>query len=349
MSELRKDPVTERWVIISTERGQRPSEFAPLPRTDKVSLCPFCYGNEDRTPPEIYVVRERNTAPNTPGWLVRVVSNKFPALRVEGNLNREGVGMFDKMNGIGAHEVFIEHPDHRKRGWDYTAPEIHRIIEAYIARSLDLKRDTRLRYLLIFKNDGEQAGASLSHSHSQLIATPVIPKRAREEMEGARRYFEYKERCVFCDQIREEQRFAERMIFENEHFVAFCPFASRFPFEICLLPKIHRADFSLVDGVERMPLAEAFRTTLRKLNEALSGPQYNWIIHTAPTRLLERDANQLGEDYHWHVEIIPRLTRIAGFEWGTGFYINPTPPEDAARYLREVQGTGSPELDERGA
>ena len=344
MPELRKDPITDRWVIISTERGKRPSDFVPVPRADTSKMCPFCYGNEDKTPPEIFCIREPGTKPDTEGWHVRVVPNKYPALRVEGSLDREGVGMFDKMNGIGAHEVIIEHPDHMKRFWDYTVDDIVRILRAYVARSTDLKNDTRLRHLLIFKNEGEQAGASLAHSHSQLIATPVIPKRVREEMDGAKRYYAYKERCVFCDQIREELRFGERIIFANDHFVSFCPFASRFPFEIMIMPKRHALDISVLTPDEMTALAEAMRVTTRKLNQSLSGPQYNWIVHTAPARLSHESAVG-SDDFHWHIEIIPRLTKVAGFEWGTGFYINPTPPEDAAGYLRDVEGAGTPDLE----
>ncbi|HOT35343.1 MAG TPA: galactose-1-phosphate uridylyltransferase [Candidatus Latescibacteria bacterium] len=342
MQELRKDPVTDRWVIVSTERGARPTDFESLPRPKAPQLCPFCYGFESTTPPEIYCVREAGTAPNTPGWSVRVVPNKFPALRIEGNLVREGVGMFDKMTGIGAHEVIIEHPDHQRRFWDFSVQDIERVLAAYLQRTNDLKRDIRLRHMLVFKNEGEQAGASVAHSHSQLIATPVVPKRVREKLDGVNRYLSYKERCVYCDEIREEQRFGERVVFENDSFISFCPFASRFPFEVTLLPKTHRPDFSAIDGTERTALAEALRVTMRKLNEALNGPQYNWIFLAAPTRLSGRES---WEDFHWHVEIIPRLTKIAGFEWGTGFYINPTPPEHAAAYLRGVAGCGSPGLD----
>jgi UDPglucose--hexose-1-phosphate uridylyltransferase len=344
MPELRKDPITDRWVIISTERGRRPDDFAPVPQEDKAGLCPFCFGNEDKTPPEIFAIREPGTKSNSRGWKVRVVPNKYPALRVEGNLDREGIGMFDKMNGVGAHEVFIEHPDHRKRFWDYTVEEIGYIVEAYVQRYNDLKKDLRFKYLLIFKNEGALAGASLHHSHSQLIATPVIPKRVREELDGARRYFAYKERCVFCDQVREELRLGDRVIFENDHFVAFCPFASRFPFEIMVVPREHRLDITSITPEEQAGLAETLRVTTRKLNQALRGPQYNWIVHVAPTSLNAHDEIS-RDDFHWHIEFIPRLTRIAGFEWGTGFYINPTPPEEAAAFLRDVDGTGSPVFD----
>jgi UDPglucose--hexose-1-phosphate uridylyltransferase len=339
MSELRKDPVTDRWVIISTERDKRPSDFAPVPPSNAAGLCPFCYGFEHTTPPEIFAIRNANTSRNSSGWQVRVVPNKFPALGVEGELLREGVGMFDRMTGIGAHEVIIENPDHRLRLWDYSVVEVERILEAYLQRSNDLKKDSRLRHLLLFKNEGEQAGASLAHSHSQLIATPVVPKLVREKLEGMQRYFSYKERCVYCDEIREEQRFGERVVMENDHFLSFCPFASRFPFEVKIVPKRHRTDFAAIDSGEGHSLAEILRTTIRKLNESLSTPQYNWVVHTAPSKVSAHDS---WEDYHWHIEIIPRLTKIAGFEWGTGFYINPTPPEAAAAYLREVAGCGTP-------
>ena len=345
MPELRKDPITDRWVIISTERGKRPSDFVQVKQSDTKKICPFCYGHEDKTPPEIFCIRKPGTKPNTEGWYVRVVPNKYPALRVEGSLDREGVGMFDKMSGIGAHEVIIEHPDHRKRFWDYEISDIELILQAYVQRSTDLKKDIRLRHLLIFKNEGEQAGASLAHSHSQLIATPITPKRVREELEGTKRYFAYKERCVFCDQIREEIRFGDRIIYGNEHFISFCPFASRFPFEIMIVPQRHALDMTGLQDDEMTALAEVLRITTRKLNESLNGPQYNWIVHTAPVKLSGHGSVQ-ADDYHWHIEIIPRLTKVAGFEWGTGFYINPTPPEDAASFLRDVKGLGTRELED---
>lgn len=346
MSELRRDPVTEGWVIVSTERGKRPSDFASVKPQETGQLCPFCKGNEERTPAEIFAVRPSSTRANSPGWDVRVVPNKYPALRIEGNIEREGVGMFDLMSGLGAHEVIIETPKHTERFWDYSTEHIMNILTAYLQRYSDLQKDFRLQYVLVFKNEGDSAGATASHSHSQLIATPVVPKRVREEIDGAERYFTYKERCVFCDQMREEMQFGERMIFENDHFIGFCPFASRFPFEVAILPKRHSTLPTQMKQEEQASLAEALRTTIRKLNEALDGPQYNWIFHSAPVNRgsLLRNLN-IDETYHWHIEIIPRLTRTAGFEWGTGFHINPTRPEDAAQYLREVRGCGSEESE----
>src|SRR2546428_3628291 len=205
MPELRKDPVVGRWVIISTERGRRPSDFnGSGPPSTNPKICPFDVGNEDKTPPEVLAYREPGTAPNAPGWTVRVVPNKFPALQIEGGLDRRGEGLYDRMNGVGAHEVIIEGPDHATELADLPAEHIAQVLQAYRERILDLSKDTRLRYVLIFKNHGQQAGATLEHTHSQLIATPIIPRVLQEELEGARRYYELKERCVFCDIVHQE-------------------------------------------------------------------------------------------------------------------------------------------------
>lgn len=333
MSDLRKDPIVGRWVIIAPERGKRPSDFPEEPRPRrKGGFCPFCPGNEDKTPPEIIAYREPGTMPNKPGWRVRVVPNKFPVLQVEGDLNKTGEGIYDRMNGIGAHEVIIETPDHDMALPDLPIEHIAEVIEAFKERILDLKNDIRLRYMLVFKNWGEVAGASLEHSHSQLIATPVIPKRILEEVAGSRQYYEYRERCVFCDIIRQEKEVGKRMVLENEMFVTFLPFASRFPFESWIMPKFHSHYFEDMGKEEIKSLAWMLKESLSRLNIALMNPPYNLVIHSAPVGI------QCSDYYHWHIEIIPKLTRIAGFEWGTGFYINPTPPEEAASYLRDIEG-----------
>src|SRR6187402_396559 len=215
MADLRKDPVTGRWVIISTERQKRPSDFHVETVTTKGDMmCPFCQGHEDKTPPEILAYR------NGGGWDVRVVPNKFPALQVEGNLDREGEGLFDRMNGIGAHEVIIESPDHGKTLASMSEPEIERVLWACRERIVDLKRDIRFRYILIFKNHGGAAGATLEHSHSQLIALPIVPREMKEELYGSKRHFQIKERCVFCDIVRQETRSGLRIITESADFVA---------------------------------------------------------------------------------------------------------------------------------
>ncbi|RME20902.1 MAG: DUF4931 domain-containing protein, partial [Candidatus Zixiibacteriota bacterium] len=231
MPELRKDPVIGRWVIISTERGRRPSALSSVSQRSKPRRCPFCPGNEDATPPEIMAYRDNDSEPNRPGWRIRVTPNKFPALRIEGELTREPVGIYDQMSGIGAHEVIIETPRHDCDIVDMSVEEVRDILWCYRERIMDLSRDMRLKYVLIFKNHGEAAGASLEHAHSQLIATPIVPKRVSEEINGARNYYKFKERCIFCDIIRQEISDGDRMIADHDAFIAFAPFASRFPFE----------------------------------------------------------------------------------------------------------------------
>jgi len=338
--ELRRDPIIGRWVIISSERGKRPSDFATEPEESSAKGCPFCEGNEGKTPPEIFTVNQPGNderQPNTPGWQVRVVPNKFPALRIEGELDRRGVGMFDMMNGIGAHEVIIETPDHAQRLHDLPPELVQHVVTAYRQRIVDLTRDSRFRYILVFKNEGSAAGASLSHSHSQLISTPIIPKRVTEELEGSKIYYGWKERCVFCDIIKQELNQGQRVICENEKFISLAPFAPRFPFETWLLPKDHRPFFERDNDLAM--LSALLRETLKRLSVTLSSPPYNFLIHNSPVNC--RGTDLLA--YHWHIEIMPKLTKVAGFEWGTGFYINPTKPEDAAKYLREADISESAE------
>ncbi len=331
MPELRKDPIVGRWVIISVERGKRPSDFASPSLKRRVSgFCPFCPGNEYTTPQEIYAIRHDTSQPNGPGWSLRVVPNKFPALKIEGELQKTADGIFDRMTGIGAHEVIIESPDHLASLSRMQRKEVENVLWAYYYRLTDLKNDPRLKYVLIFKNEGEAAGASLEHTHSQLIALPIVPKLVREEIEASRKYYDIKERCIFCDMILQEKEEGLRVVLENELYIAIAPFAPRAPFETWILPKSHQSCFCPPDGSFNL-LAEILQMVLKQLDKLLEIPPYNYIVHTSPF------GEEENEFYHWHIEIMPKLTKIAGFEWGTGFYINPTPPEVAARYMREVQ------------
>ncbi len=338
MPELRKDPITSRWVIVSTERAKRPSDFGADPSPRRSSLCPFCPGNEEKTPPEILTYR----TPNGEKRGVRVVPNKFPALVAEGNLHRRGKGIYDRMNGVGAHEVIIETASHEQTLATMEERQVEDVLWAYRERILDLKKDPRLQYILIFKNHGEGAGASLEHPHSQLIATPIIPKRVREEVDGAKEYYNCNERCIYCDMIREESAEKRRVVLASDYFVSIAPFASRFPFETWILPRTHRASFEDAERQEYVCLARILKETLRRVERVLSNPPYNFVIHNSPFR----EDHHLH--YHWHLEITPRLTRVAGFEWGTGFYINPTPPEEAAGYLRDVDARESSSDRNRG-
>jgi len=334
MPELRRDPVVGRWVIISTERGKRPSDFGTMVAPRRTGFCPFCPGHEEKTPPEVYAVRENGAAPNSPGWRVRVVSNKFPALQIEGDLDRRAEGIYDKMNGVGAHEVIIESPEHDRELSQNSIEQINLILGAYRARIIDLARDKRFRYIQLFKNHGEAAGASLEHSHTQLVATPIVPRRIMEELAGCEQHYEMKERCIFCDIIDQELAVGKRVAAENADYICICPFAPRFPFETWILPKAHQAYFEQSYQGNFYALARILKESLMRMNQALHNPPYNFVLHTSPCNDFRGPKH-----HHWHIEIMPKLTRIAGFEWGTGFYINPTPPEDAAAYLREARVT----------
>jgi UDPglucose--hexose-1-phosphate uridylyltransferase len=329
MPELRKDPIVGRWVIISTERARRPSDFMPAPTVRRNGGCPFCPGHEAMTPEEVLAVRDEGGAPNSPGWSLRVVPNKFPALRVEGELEPAGEGLYDRVSGIGAHEVIIEAPEHDASLATLPVDRVARVLEAYRARMLDLRRDPRLEYIIVFKNHGEPAGATLEHPHSQLIATPILPIMIDEELAGASRHFRLKKRCIWCDIVRQEQRGGVRLIREEAGFVALAPFAPRAPFETWILPTRHRAHFDETENPELASLGRLLSHVLGRLDAVLARPSYNFMLHSAPLRAAGLD------QFHWHLEILPKLTRIAGFEWGTGFFINPTPPEVAARLLRE--------------
>jgi len=337
MPQLRRDPITGRWVIIAAERAKRPEDFVVSQGEMADDGCPFCEGKEKNTPTEIFAIRAEGTKPDKPGWKVRVVPSIAPILRVEGELNRHGKGVYDLMNGIGAHEVIIETPEHIAHLCDLPVEQIKAVIDTYTRRMQDLEKDTRLKYVLIFKNYGAIAGSTMyKHSRSQLIATPVNPKLVKEELAGAKRYFDYKDRCVFCDLLKQEMDAQDRIILEMGGFIAVAPFASRFPFEAWILPKAHSCDFTRMSEAEKTDLAGMLKHTLAKLKKALGDPPYNFIFHTAPFRRAKTAGSwkTIEEDYHWHIEIIPRLTRVAGFEWGSGVYINPTPPEEAAKYLR---------------
>jgi UDPglucose--hexose-1-phosphate uridylyltransferase len=331
MPELRKDPIIGRWVIISTERARRPSDYPREPVIiEGGKFCPFCYGNEDKTPPEILAYRSNGTPANSPGWSLRVVPNKFPALGIEGELERRGEGLFDMISGIGAHEVIIESPDHEASLGQLSEKRIEDVLWAYRDRIVDLKKDKRFKYVLIFKNHGSAAGASLEHSHSQLIAMPIVPKRVREEVDGAKQYYLMKERCVFCDILRQELQSRVRIIADDEHFITLAPYAPRFPFEAWILPRKHGAAFEEASSANYEALARALRNLLQRTDRVLDRPAYNFILHTTPMR------EETDLYFHWHMEFMPKLTKVAGFEWGTGFYINPTPPEETARALREA-------------
>jgi len=333
MPQLRKDPIIGRWVIIATERAKRPKDFKIIDSSPPEKECPFCFGKEDRTPPEVYSIKD-----NEGKWKVRVVPSIKPFLAGNHGLWKKGKGPYDLMNGLGKHEVVVECPQHIGNMADLEVENIRDVFFTYEERIKEIEKDENIKYVLVFKNYSWDAGGGrVKHARSQIIATPVNLKRVKEELEGAKFYFDYHERCVFCDMIRQELSQKERLVLDEDGFVAVVPFAPRFPFEVWVLPKEHSPDFYATPYDSLYPLANVVKKVLMRIKNLLNDPPYNYVIHTAPFRRPHRGYwSTIEEDFHWHIEIIPRLTKVAGFEWGTGFYICPSLPEEAAKFLRET-------------
>ncbi len=329
MSELRRDPVVDRWVIITDEPIRSPNLSGMTREKTGGDTCPFCPGNEHLCPPEILANRPDDSHPNDARWKLRVVPSRSPLLMVEENLKRLGEGVYDKITGVGANEVIIETPRHEVRQAGMTAQELENLFWAYRDRIIDLKRDARIQYVHIYKNCGVAAGATLGHGYSLLMALPIVPRAIADEIEGAKRHFAYKQRCIYCDVIRQEIQSGTRLVSETNLFLAIEPFAPRVPFETWILPKRHTPCFDEIEPKEVLEMARIFKDVISRLDSALSQPAYNYGIHTAPF------GNECGEYYHWHLKIIPRIIPHTGFEWGTDLYINPTPPEEAAAFLRQ--------------
>ncbi|MDO8804746.1 MAG: galactose-1-phosphate uridylyltransferase [Elusimicrobiota bacterium] len=325
MPEIRKDPVFGRWVIIASERGLRPNEFRPGGAGDG-HACPFCAGNEALTPPVIY-----SLPGPAGGWRLRVVRNKFPALTSEGSSDNRREGIYNRMDGMGFHEVVIETPEHGRLLEEMPVEAIADVLKTFMLRIKEIKKDPRIKYVMIFKNHGRNAGASLLHPHSQIIAMPMAPLRVMQEIDGAADYHIERGTCVFCDIVTEEISFKRRVVAENSSFLAVTPYASRFSFETWILPKKHFSHFENIPETEAGALAEVLKTALGKLSASLPDLSYNLIVHSMPVQEPE------AEHFHWHIEIMPKLTHVAGFEWGTGFYINTVSPEDAAEILNTGQ------------
>jgi UDPglucose--hexose-1-phosphate uridylyltransferase len=291
------------------------------------------------TPHEVFAIRD-NTEPDRAGWYVRVVPNKFPALDIEGDLNPREDGVLHAVNGIGAHEIVIEHPKHDALLPFLGDDQIMRVIEACCSRVEDLRRDVRFRHVIVFRNHGTQAGASVSHPHSQVMALPIIPRAVRELLGGAGAHHARTGRCVFCDLVAQELAAGQRVVLESPHFMVLAPYASRFAFETSITPRRHCADMTQMGTEERADLAGVLRRLLTAYRSALTDPPYNLVYQTGPSPGPGPDgtidAEALAQQFHWHIEVMPRLTTLAGFEWGTGFYMNPVAPEEAARVLREA-------------
>jgi len=332
--EFRRDPLHNTWVVFSPERQRRPQDYLPA-TLQPSALDPFAEGNERLTPPEVYSIRKEKTKPNEPGWRVRVVPNRYPAMRVEGQLESAPVGLYDRLTGIGAHEVIIETPNAKLALEELSITAIAEIFASYRERIIDLDKDLRFQHIYIFKNVGPSAGASLAHAHSQLVALPIVPPLVEAKLIRARDHYHLKQRSLFSDILHSERTDGSRLVAENDGYVLYCPFASRFPFEMAIFPKRHHPEFISCTTNELHDLAEVLQFAIRRLNAVLENPGYNLLLHMAPLRRpgTERYASS-RYDYCWHLEIVPRFNSLAGFEIGLGTFINTVYPEEAARFLR---------------
>lgn len=318
MSEFRQDPILGRWVIVATERAAKPEELVQQARTEQVTSCPFCEGEESDTTSEVMAVRDSTSNPNGPGWRVRVIPNKYPALRTDGGAENGDVGV---------HDVIIECPQHETNLAHLPDEQVRDVLTIYRDRLIGLGEDRRLAYGLLFKNSGALAGASMGHCHSQLLSMPVVPQLVAEELAGSERHFQQTGACPYCEMLEREFEEKSRLVFSTDNYALICPYASRFPFEMCLLPREHKSRFEEQSTEQLQELAHVLKTALNRLGSALDQPAYNYYLHTAPLH-----AGSLPH-YHWHLEIFPRLAQLAGFELGGSMFINPLPPERATEIL----------------
>ncbi|MEM2904858.1 MAG: galactose-1-phosphate uridylyltransferase [Candidatus Bathyarchaeia archaeon] len=347
-NEIRRDYILDRWVIIASERAKRPTDFkrTPAQRTATAS-CPFCPGSEAKTPPAtlLYmpsnggITKTADTAegPRQEGWLVRSFPNLYPALRPREAVILPSEEFAFRRDAVGAHEVLVESPRHDEHPGAARLPQLRLVVEAYIDKVREL---SRWAYVQVFRNHGEEAGASLSHAHSQIIATPMVPRLLVEELEASRAYWEEKGRCPHC-LILTLERGGDRFIYENDHFLALSPWAAVYPFEFWILPKRHQSTLLELQAEEKANLTRALRVCLGALAQVLNDPPYSYGLHIAPSA----GGYSL---YHWHLEVYPKLTLQAGFENSTGMFINVTPPEDAAQSLRATAQDVEQKLNERG-
>lgn len=338
MSHYRYSRLKDNWVIIAEERAQRPGldplskEYSPTENS------PFAYGNEHLTPPEIHALRDEGTRPDSPDWQVRVVPNKFRAVSIEDEAVVSKDGPFLSFGGFGAHEVIIDTPDPKRSPGSYTRREMADLLCVIQQRYDDLSKDPRIKYIQVFKNYGQKAGATIPHSHSQIIAIPFVPKNVDQEMAVAREYYVRSGRSLFLDDLEDEIKAGERLVFENGGFAAICPYASFFPFEIRVAPRFHCFEFSSLDSSIRDEMAEALLFVLNRLENSVQHVAYNIVFKLAPPVREHRNPDyyhHLERYYQWYIEITPRIYNFAGFEIGTGQAINPISPERCARYLRE--------------
>lgn len=345
MPEIRKDPTSDRWVIIAPARAERPrDEFGGDPAA-AARDCPFCEGREAATPGELAALRQNNTAHDEPGWTVRVVPNKFPALQIAKHSSGRLEGLHASIAGRGLHEVIVECPEHRIRVTELEHGQLNQVMEIYRQRMRAAAADPQLAAGMIFKNMGVLAGASLEHAHSQLLALPLVPELLQRELDQGRAHWETHQECLWCRLIQAELADGARIVSESAGFVALCPWAPRLPLETWIIPRRHASQFEDATDDELEQLGSLLHEVIHRIEQVSpeADPAYNYYIHSGP---FDR---QSGDHYHWHVEIVPRLAMTAGFEWGTGLFINPISSEVAAEALRQVTITEARQAAPRSA
>lgn len=333
MAELRQNVVTREWVIITPERAKRPDQTSGPDNVKRVLPayapdCPFCAGNENQTLSDLFRSCDGDS------WKVRVVANKFPALSLEGQRVRRVNGIYRSMSAVGFHEVIVEHPLHNITTALMTDGEVADIIRAYLERYSKIRMDERVEAIVIFKNHGESAGTSIAHPHSQLVATPIVPSQIRSRIDEAIRYFDDTGECVCCRTLEDEISASQRMVYMNNSFAAFIPYAALSPFHTWIFPLRHVSSFDDINAIEIADLANCLRVVLAKLYYGLKDPDFNYSIRSIPTR------TPRAEYFHWYLTIVPRVTKTAGFEIGSGMYVNTALPEKSAEFLRKVDVPG---------
>ncbi|MFH1808035.1 MAG: galactose-1-phosphate uridylyltransferase [Pseudomonadota bacterium] len=331
MSELRQNIATKEWVIIAPERSNRPEDFIRPRETGGTPVrhsesCPFCPGNEHLSPDEQCVLRDAEGQ-----WLVRVVSNKYPAVSRGGELMYQEQGTRRWMSGVGLHDVIVEAPRHDLGLAQLEVEQLTRVLDVYRTSYLTAVSDPRVELVTLFKNHGVTAGTSLEHPHSQMIATPVVPAQVRQRVQLAVRYYDDHRTCVYCAMLAEELREDERMVAETEYFAAFVLYAALSPFHIWILPKRHHSAFPELSNAEMGDLALILRSVLRKIHKGLDDPDYNFVIRSIPGTPCQ------SPYFHWYLSLVPRVSTSAGFELGSGMFINTVLPEKAAAFLRSVE------------
>lgn len=338
MSELRYDPLRLHWVLISPERGNNPQSFYINDKQFALSKkdCPFCPGNEKLTAKELFRINKHQSE----DWDLRVVPNNVPLLKVEELLKRTGQGMYDHISGMGAHEVIIDTPSHSFTLSEYTGDTFFNIFTAAIYRIKDLSNDTRMRYIHVYKNHGYGAGAFMEHPHTQIIGLPIIPQNVKLELFASKNYYVTKERCLFCDIMNQENYENQRIVADNLDFTAFVPYAAHFPFEVQIMPKRHNHDFTAISNNELKSFAAIVAQVFNQYDVILGNPSVTFSLFTAPPATPRPEyANfwqSIQYDFHWHLTITPRITRIGGLAVGSGLSVNPVAPEKSAMLLKQV-------------